>query len=1185
MKIVYANKSLAHNTLQVSLVLSLLFLCASNLLIAQQPFSDVQEIHNWADDYNYPRSTLLEDIDNDGDLDLICSMSLDNFDYRIVWFENLDGEGNFSEEQIIESFEIVNGVYLFASDFDQDGDVDLLWISSMGEVMTKENLGQGVFGPSVNIFDLVIPYVELRELVDINGDGLEDLLLGNDEYLIWYKAGEEGLTSNAHFIGEITTPDHFETQLTDFDQDGDLDIIIPSEGGLTWLVNLGNDQFEERLINYESPLEDFLSSFAHGDVDDDGDIDLLHLYLNDLVWLEYIDGDFFIHEKITFDTSAGQILLKDFSGNGRVDLIFRSDGSARWYENIDGTNNWGDGNLIPSSGGLEKIYADDINGDQAIDLWSLLSRNKEVLICWHKNDNADFHHPKIITGVQSINGNYDVVDLDSDNDNDLISNSFFGVVFHKNEGLGDFNEHYLLSSVGTNAKASLLTDIDQDGDDDLVVVHGEYTFEENDLLVWHENLGGVLNFSVHNVIATQLDRVQEINKMDFDNDGDLDIIIIGGHLGRDFSWIENLDGQGTFGTINLFSDEIGVGDYVITDIDEDGDHDIFASQYSAFWYENNGSGDFEYHLISNINSSASFINVSDFDLDGDKDFCESKLGRIILYENQDGQGDFTTIVIEEPFNDAFPIYSKVADINFDSYPDILFINEGIFWLENIGGGFLFSPYNTLLLHPDFDNIDNAAFADLDGDAYLDVITPLGWFNNQLNDPSISGNCFIDTNENGIKDIGESSLNNSVVSISPESVYGYTDHKGVFRFYVPNGTYTIHSDPPNNWIHTTPSSYTLTLQDDFIQDVNFGFTPIEDIPPKVDTRTTSGPTRCGFTVPFWINYENTSTQHASGFIAFEMDTLTNLINVFPLPDSISGHTLYWPYEALPPTHKGTIDLPLEMPGVEYLGTTLYFNTESYIDQGEEGIELSSTYEYSSVVNCAYDPNDKFVYPQGVSDNKYTLFGEELIYTIRFQNTGTDTAFTVRIEDQLDQDLDWQTFLPIDGSHNFITNLNDDGVVSFLFENILLPDSTTNEPGSHGFVSFRIMPKDGLAENTEVNNTANIFFDFNPPIETNTTLNTFVSQIPTNTGEPYQKVGLSVFPNPFKYHTTIALNEYPVGHSANLHIYNTEGQLIQTHTIAPGHQIHIDGKFLADGVYLYELRGYQNKVLRAGRLIKQ
>jgi hypothetical protein len=62
------------------------------------------------------------------------------------------------------------------------------------------------------------------------------------------------------------------------------------------------------------------------------------------------------------------------------------------------------------------------------------------------------------------------------------------------------------------------------------------------------------------------------------------------------------------------------------------------------------------------------------------------------------------------------------------------------------------------------------------------------------------------------------------------------------------------------------------------------------------------------------------------------------------------------------------------------------------------------------------------------------------------------------------------------------LGGQGVLRFIFNNIQLPDSNVNEPASHGLVQFRIRPRSPLVPGTLIENIANIYFDFNPPVIT-------------------------------------------------------------------------------------------------------
>jgi uncharacterized repeat protein (TIGR01451 family) len=140
--------------------------------------------------------------------------------------------------------------------------------------------------------------------------------------------------------------------------------------------------------------------------------------------------------------------------------------------------------------------------------------------------------------------------------------------------------------------------------------------------------------------------------------------------------------------------------------------------------------------------------------------------------------------------------------------------------------------------------------------------------------------------------------------------------------------------------------------------------------------------------------------------------------------------------------------------------------------------------------SYDPNDKQVEPEGTTVNHYTPTDAELKYLIRFQNTGTDTAYTVTVIDTLSENLDIATLQLGSSSHKYSFNLSGKGkpVLTWIFNKINLPDSTKNSLASNGFVAFSIKPKTGLSEKTKIENYADIIFDFNDPVRTNTTFNT-------------------------------------------------------------------------------------------------
>lgn len=153
--------------------------------------------------------------------------------------------------------------------------------------------------------------------------------------------------------------------------------------------------------------------------------------------------------------------------------------------------------------------------------------------------------------------------------------------------------------------------------------------------------------------------------------------------------------------------------------------------------------------------------------------------------------------------------------------------------------------------------------------------------------------------------------------------------------------------------------------------------------------------------------------------------------------------------------------------------------------------------SDTVNIAvlgsYDPNMVIVSPEE-ADTNFFSHQEFLEYTILFQNTGTDTAVNVVIKDFFEFNtpyssqfniLHYNSLEIMGSSHPFEMDVEKD-TLRFVFANIMLPDSNASEPNSHGFVKFRIRPALYWESCSEIPNFADIYFDFNPPVRTNTAI---------------------------------------------------------------------------------------------------
>ena len=237
-----------------------------------------------------------------------------------------------------------------------------------------------------------------------------------------------------------------------------------------------------------------------------------------------------------------------------------------------------------------------------------------------------------------------------------------------------------------------------------------------------------------------------------------------------------------------------------------------------------------------------------------------------------------------------------------------------------------------------------------------------------------------------------------------------------------------------------------------------------------------------------------------------------------------------------------------------------------------------------VRGAYDPNDKQAAPKGYDQLHYVELGVDLDYHIRFQNTGTAPAVNVIIIDTLDKDLDPASLIPGASSHPYEFQLFGNGIVQFKFSNIMLPDSNANEPESHGFVKFRIKQKPGLEDGAIIENAADIYFDFNAPIRTNTTFHTIGSEFVVVSVDPIYSewLQIDVYPNPFTTMTTLQVKGGGNG-SKQLCIIDMNGGLVKQME-RDDNRFELHRGDLAPGIYFFTI--YQKGVpLGAGKIIVQ
>ena len=354
--------------------------------------------------------------------------------------------------------------------------------------------------------------------------------------------------------------------------------------------------------------------------------------------------------------------------------------------------------------------------------------------------------------------------------------------------------------------------------------------------------------------------------------------------------------------------------------------------------------------------------------------------------------------------------------------------------------------------------------------------------------------FIDDNGNGVRDSLEDSFAEGAFFLEPNQAIYYNTSLGENTLMLEEGEYTLSYIPAttDDWILSTDSIVTVTL--DSIENcvkVEFGLKR-KDLIRNVELSHFLI-RRCNTFQEFYAVAENNGTQTEDGMLWAELDeaiipddiSTSEIIDTFIAPNIVG-----WYFEDLLPGNTIVKTVNVFVPGPPDFPVGWVLNHSIYAElSNQDGTsEVWGAKELSGNIQCGYDPNDKAVEPfheDGFTD----IDQEDLIFKIRFQNTGNAPAYNIQIRDTLPESLDVESIQYIAGSHDAHLTFArlDDRILIFSFNNINLPDSTSDFEGSQGFLMFRVSLNEELPEGTLIENTAHIYFDNNPVVVTNTTKN--------------------------------------------------------------------------------------------------
>jgi uncharacterized repeat protein (TIGR01451 family) len=357
---------------------------------------------------------------------------------------------------------------------------------------------------------------------------------------------------------------------------------------------------------------------------------------------------------------------------------------------------------------------------------------------------------------------------------------------------------------------------------------------------------------------------------------------------------------------------------------------------------------------------------------------------------------------------------------------------------------------------------------------------------------VEGKAYFDQNGNCVFDAGESPIAFAVVDLSPGGAT-MTDANGNYRYRLDTGSYSL-TMYPRRWQTTlcpASGSHNLSWTSYGSVTSNLDFAIRKDSVQELRATYFHKRIRPGDTAWHYLSVYNGGSITMSGTLSWTHDSIFQVVSTNPAFSNYDSTTRTgsWNFFNLPPFSRRVYRLNTRIDSTIPLGQ--WFTNQVVVQPiAGDTLPANNTVVRTDTTRGSYDPNDKLVTPAGMGAlGLLEQTTDQLDYTVRFQNTGTDTAFFVVIRDTIDTNvLDPLSFQANGESHPYSLRIEDDRVLVFRFDNINLPDSNTNLAASQGFVAFSMKLQPNLPAGSQIRNSAAIFFDFNAPIITNTTLNT-------------------------------------------------------------------------------------------------
>jgi len=435
--------------------------------------------------------------------------------------------------------------------------------------------------------------------------------------------------------------------------------------------------------------------------------------------------------------------------------------------------------------------------------------------------------------------------------------------------------------------------------------------------------------------------------------------------------------------------------------------------------------------------------------------------------------------------------------------------------------------------------------------------------------SITGVVFIDLNGNCAYDMGEITMEHIPMHCSSSGETHYTNAFGQYQFTVPLGSSDITQLSRPYRFQACPAANPFTVSiavagTTVIQDVADTIVPVNDL--KAGFYNLNAAVVGHQMIVRLVDY-NEGTTALPTLTRFNYDPQVPFVSSVPAPSllDVSQHFVEFTNPLLTPFQTATTDLTFNVPVSVPLSTMLYYTDSLFPIMGDTTWWNNTLFD-TRITQGPFDPNYKEVRPKGNGPQGLISPNDSILeYVIHFQNVGNYQAENIVLTDTLDANLNWQTLQPGYSTHPHTTEISATGVLKMTFSNINLPAVTDDSIGSNGFATYTIHLDPNLADGTVIENSADIYFDFNAAVKTNTTVNTISI---TGVEEEKQDHSLHLYPNPSDGHIMLLTNGFE-NQQTTIKIFNLTGQQVFEKKVAGSQRMQIDVSHLDDGLYMIQL----------------